>query len=129
MTIRTILVDDEPLAIQGLRLRLEKHDDVEIVETCSNGREALDRLRAGLPDLLLTDVMMPVLSGFEVLRVMQQTPGLDRVPVILMSAVPPGVKREEYQWQAFLLKPFTLEALLKAVEQLIGKAAPEPSGR
>ena len=41
MTIRTILVDDEPLAIQGLQLRLQKHEDVEIVETCSNGREAI----------------------------------------------------------------------------------------
>ncbi len=45
MTIRTILVDDEPLAIQGLELRLEKHDDVEIVETCSNGREAIRAIK------------------------------------------------------------------------------------
>ena len=41
MTIRTILVDDEPLATQGLQLRLEKHEDVEVIETCSNGREAI----------------------------------------------------------------------------------------
>ena len=38
MTIRTILVDDEPLAIQGLELRLQTHDDVEIIDKCSNGR-------------------------------------------------------------------------------------------
>ena len=41
MTIRTILVDDESLAIQGLALRLQAHEDVEIVETCTNGREAI----------------------------------------------------------------------------------------
>ena len=41
MTIRTILVDDEPLAIQGLQLRLQAHEDVEVIDTCSNGREAI----------------------------------------------------------------------------------------
>ena len=126
--MKTILVvDDEFDLASTLRAILE--GEGYRVETCSNGREVLDRLKAGRPDLLLTDVMMPVLSGFEVLRVMQQTPGLGSVPVILMSAVPPGVKREEYQWQAFLLKPFTIEALLKAVEQQIGKAEAGTGGR
>jgi len=45
MTIRTILVDDEPLAIQGLQLRLERFEDVEIIETCSNGREAIRAIK------------------------------------------------------------------------------------
>jgi two-component system LytT family response regulator len=45
MTIRTILVDDEPLATQGLMLRLERFEDVEIIDTCSNGREAIRRSR------------------------------------------------------------------------------------
>ena len=41
MTIRTIIVDDEKLAIQGLQLRLEPFEDVEVIETCQNGREAI----------------------------------------------------------------------------------------
>jgi len=45
MTIRTILVDDEPLATQGLRLRLEAHDDVEVVATAANGREAIRAIK------------------------------------------------------------------------------------
>ncbi len=45
MTIRTILVDDEPLAIQGLELRLQTHEDVEIIAKCQNGREAISVLR------------------------------------------------------------------------------------
>ena len=49
MTIRTILVDDEPLATQGLRLRLEAHDDVEIVATAANSREAIRRSRPTSP--------------------------------------------------------------------------------
>ena len=45
MTIRTILVDDETLAIQGMELRLQAHDDVYIVDTCSNGREAIRSIK------------------------------------------------------------------------------------
>ena len=49
MTIRTILVDDEKLAIQGLQLRLELHPDVEIVDTCLNGREAIRSIKTNKP--------------------------------------------------------------------------------
>ncbi len=68
MTIRTILVDDEPLAIQGLRLRLEKHEDVEIVETCSNGREAIRAIKTNKPDLVFLDIQMPGFDGFSVIQ-------------------------------------------------------------
>src|SRR3546814_14043050 len=68
MTIRTILVDDEPLAIQGLQLRLEKHEDVEIVETCSNGREAIRAIKTHKPDLVLLDIQMPGFDGFSVIQ-------------------------------------------------------------
>ena len=53
---------------------------------------------------------------------MRASPELQGVPVILMSSVQPSVKREDYHWQAFLRKPFTLETLVKTVETLIGKA-------
>jgi len=68
MSIRTILVDDEPLAIQGLRLRLEPHDDVEIVETCSNGREAIRAIKTHKPDLVFLDIQMPGFDGFSVIQ-------------------------------------------------------------
>jgi two-component system LytT family response regulator len=68
MTIRTILVDDEPLATQGLQLRLEKHEDVEIVETCSNGREAIRAIKTHKPDLVFLDIQMPGFDGFSVVQ-------------------------------------------------------------
>jgi two-component system LytT family response regulator len=68
MSIRTILVDDEPLAIQGLRLRLEPHEDVEIVETCSNGREAIRAIKTHKPDLVFLDIQMPGFDGFSVIQ-------------------------------------------------------------
>ena len=66
MTIRAILVDDEKLAIQGLELRLANHPDVEIVDTCMNGREAIRSIKTNKPDLVFLDIQMPGFDGFSV---------------------------------------------------------------
>jgi two-component system, LytTR family, response regulator len=66
MTIRTILVDDEKLAIQGLQHRLAAHADVEIVDTCLNGREAIRAIKTHKPDLVFLDIQMPGFDGFSV---------------------------------------------------------------
>ena len=77
MTIRTILVDDEKLAIQGLQLRLEKYADVEIIDTCSNGREAIRKIKTEKPDLVFLDIQMPGFDGFSVVKgVMEIEPPL-----------------------------------------------------
>jgi two-component system LytT family response regulator len=68
MTIRTILVDDEPLAIQGLELRLQTHDDVEIIDKCQNGREAIRAIKTHKPDLVFLDIQMPGFDGFSVVQ-------------------------------------------------------------
>lgn len=66
MTIRTILVDDEKLAIQGLQHRLSSHPDVEIIDTCMNGREAIRSIKTHKPDLVFLDIQMPGFDGFSV---------------------------------------------------------------
>ncbi|HEX8388515.1 MAG TPA: LytTR family DNA-binding domain-containing protein [Sphingomonas sp.] len=68
MTIRTILVDDEPLAIQGLELRLIGFPDVEIVDKCQNGREAIRSIKTHKPDLVFLDIQMPGFDGFSVVQ-------------------------------------------------------------
>jgi len=68
MTIRTILVDDEPLAIQGLMLRLQPFEDVEIIDTCSNGREVIRSIKTHKPDLVFLDIQMPGFDGFSVIQ-------------------------------------------------------------
>ncbi len=126
--MKTILVvDDEFDLTSTLRAILE--GEGYGVETCANGREALEHLKRHKPDLLLMDVMMPILSGLEVLKTMKQTPGLDQIPVVLMCSIAPGVKRDDYPWRAFLRKPFSLEALMKTLEQLIGRPDREPDDR
>src|SRR3982751_2256167 len=68
MTIRTVLVDDEPLATQGLQLRLQAFDDVEVVATAANGREAIRQIKTQKPDLVFLDVQMPGFDGFSVIQ-------------------------------------------------------------
>jgi two-component system LytT family response regulator len=68
MTIRTILVDDEKLAIQGLQLRLQKFPDIEIIDTCANGREAIRKIKTEKPDLVFLDIQMPGFDGFSVVK-------------------------------------------------------------
>ncbi|MGO1003462.1 LytR/AlgR family response regulator transcription factor [Lysobacter sp. CA196] len=69
-TIRTLIVDDEPLARRGLELRLGRHDDIEIVGEAGNGREAFHAISALRPQLMFLDVQMPGIDGFELLRML-----------------------------------------------------------
>ena len=84
MSIRTILVDDEKLAIQGLQLRLDKFPDVEIIDTCSHVREAIRKIKTEKPDLVFLDIQMPGFDGFSVVNgVMEiETPSSSSSPPI-----------------------------------------------
>jgi two-component system LytT family response regulator len=66
--IRTLIVDDEPLARRNLRLLLEKDPQIEIVDECRNGREAVKAINALSPDLIFLDIQMPEMDGFDVLE-------------------------------------------------------------
>jgi CheY-like chemotaxis protein len=95
----------------------DRGHDVEVV---LNGHAALVSMAARLPDLLLVDLMMPVLDGADVVRRMRAGPPLAAVPVVLMTArpgaIPPDISAIV---QAVLAKPFTPDALLTAVDQLL----------
>src|SRR4051812_43478098 len=67
MTLRAMIVDDEPLARRGIRARLRQHSDFEIVGECATGREAVAGIREQRPDVLFLDVQMPGMDGFDVL--------------------------------------------------------------
>jgi CheY-like chemotaxis protein len=121
--MKTILVVDDEFDMTGT-IRAILEGEGYRVETCADGREAIARVKSARPDLIVMDVMMPIMNGFEALHEIRHTTGLDSVPVVLMSSVDVGVKREEYRWQAFLNKPFSLDLLIRTVEQLIGVDAP-----
>ena len=68
MSLNAVIVDDEPLAREHLRGLIADESDIEVIAACANGPEALAALRERPPDLLLLDVQMPEMDGFEVLR-------------------------------------------------------------
>lgn len=117
--MKTVLVADDEFDLAGT-LRAILEGEGYAAEVCADGRQTLARLREAKPDLLLMDVMMPVVSGYEVLRAMKETPGLDGIPVVLMSAAPARVKTADFRCDGFLRKPFTLETVLQVVARLIG---------
>ncbi|MBY0521351.1 MAG: LytTR family DNA-binding domain-containing protein [Sphingomonas sp.] len=103
MTIRTILVDDESLAIQGLQLRLEPHSDVEIIDTCVNGREAIRSIKTHKPDLVFLDIQMPGFDGFSVVQgLMEVEPPLF---VFVTAYSDHAIRAFEAQAMDYLMKP------------------------
>ncbi|MCJ8158491.1 LytTR family DNA-binding domain-containing protein [Sphingomonas sp. LaA6.9] len=116
MTIRTILVDDEPLAIQGLQLRLEAHDDVEIVDTCLNGREAIRSIKTNKPDLVFLDIQMPGFDGFSVVQgMMEVEPPLF---VFVTAYSDHAIRAFEAQATDYLMKPVEPERLADTLERV-----------
>lgn len=112
---RTILVvDDEPDLLQAVCGFLE--DEGYVVRGVSSGSEALALLSEGpAPNLVLLDVMMPGLSGFDVLARMDEIGSAANVPVIMMSAVEAGPRRPHGRYKAFLKKPFDIDKLLGTI--------------
>ncbi|WP_375403951.1 LytR/AlgR family response regulator transcription factor [uncultured Sphingomonas sp.] len=103
MTIRTILVDDEPLAIQGLEIRLQAHPDVEIIDKCQNGREAIRSIKTHKPDLVLLDIQMPGFDGFSVVQgLMEVEPPLF---VFVTAYSDHALRAFEAQAVDYLMKP------------------------
>lgn len=115
MTIRTILVDDEKLAIQGLTLRLEAHPDVEIIDTAQNGREAIRKIKTNKPDLVFLDIQMPGFDGFSVVQgLLDVTPPLF---VFVTAYADHAVKAFEAQAIDYLLKPVDPQRLADALDR------------
>jgi len=114
---RVLVVDDEPRMIHFIRLNLE-HDGFEVVETTS-GTKALDKLRDQLPDLILLDVMMPDLDGFETLRLIRE---ISTVPVIMLTAKgeeDDRVRGLELGADDYVTKPFSPRELVSRVRAVL----------
>ncbi|KRC80237.1 LytR/AlgR family response regulator transcription factor [Sphingomonas sp. Root241] len=116
MTIRTILVDDEPLAIQGLELRLQEHEDVEIIDKCSNGREAIRAIKTHKPDLVFLDIQMPGFDGFSVVQgLMEVEPPLF---VFVTAYSDHAIRAFEAQAMDYLMKPVEPSRLADTLDRV-----------
>ena len=112
--MKTILIDDEPLAIGRLKRLLGKFEDFEIVAEAKNGQEGLEKITQLKPDVIFLDIEMPEMTGFEMLA------QLDFMPLVVFATA-----YDQYAIRAFeensidyLLKPIETERLEKTVEKL-----------
>lgn len=115
---RVLVVDDEFDIAEVVRLVLEERG-FEVL-TASDGDEAKTILAGETPVLIITDVMMPHVSGFELVAWARAQARLHDVPIIVMSAVRPASTKGDYQ--AFLQKPFTLRRLIASLDEVLAQA-------
>src|SRR5882724_1705639 len=124
MQLRVLVVDDEPLARDGLKLLLVRQPQVESVSEARNGREAVSLIREQKPDLVLLDVQMPRTDGFAVVN----TIGAERMPPMIFVTA-----HDQYAIRAFevaaidyLLKPVTEERFVLAFKRALGRLGGVP---
>ena len=121
MTVRVLLVDDQPLMLVGLRMVIGETPDLEVAGTAGDGREAVRQARELRPDVVLMDIRMPGMDGIEATRVVTYGPGAPKVAVLTTF------DDDEYVYGAlragasgFLLKNMALDDILAAVRVIAG---------
>jgi two-component system, LytTR family, response regulator len=115
VTIRAVIVDDEPLARRRISNLLAEADDVEVIAECANGREAIQAIEESPPDLLFLDIQMPELDGFDVLQAI----GIGLLPVVIFVTAYDQFALRAFEAHAldYLLKPFDDERFEAALER------------
>lgn len=113
--IRTVIADDEGLARKKLRILLDSEPQVEVVAECQNGRETVAAIRSFRPDMLLLDIQMPDLDGFEVLSEISS----DEIPQVIFTSAYDQYAIRAFEAHAldYLLKPFDQDRLHAAIER------------
>ena len=129
MKIRTLIVDDEPLARQRIRLLLSEEPDIELLGECGSGQDALAFIQQNPPDLLFLDVQMPEMDGFGLLAALP--PELVTAVIFVTAYDQHALKAFDVNALDYLLKPFKparfKETVQRARERLGAKAKEVPS--
>ncbi len=114
--IRCVIVDDEPLALRGLRLRLGEYPEIDIVAEAANGREAVKEIKKHAPDVAFLDIQMPGLDGFGVVRALIGAPA----PLIVFVTAYDKFAIEAFEANAldYLVKPVDEERLKDALHRI-----------
>lgn len=115
-----LVVDDEPLIANSLEAALA--DEGYEVMTAVNGRQALENLtRSPRPDLVLLDMMMPIMDGPSTLAAMAADPALRDIPVIIQTSLPKSAASQRVSNVAAILrKPYRIQELLSAIASIMG---------
>ena len=122
---KILVVDDEERMLRFIRLNLE-HDGFQVIEAVK-GHEALDKMRTDMPDLILLDVMLPDLDGFEVLKMVRE---ISSIPIIMLTAKgeeDDRVKGLELGADDYVTKPFSPRELVSRVKAVLRRVESEGS--
>lgn len=122
MAKKIVLAEDEPQIARLIEFKLKKEGYQ--VTWKENGEEALKAIKADKPDLILLDVMMPVMDGYEVLRRLKEDENLKSIPVVMLTARAQErdvVKGIDLGAEDYITKPFHPAELLARVKRIVGK--------
>jgi two-component system, LytTR family, response regulator len=130
MTVRVIVADDEPIGRHRLVRLLQAEPDTEVVAACADGEEAVEAIREHAPDIVLLDIQMPHLDGFEVVAAL----GDAQQPVVIFVTAHDQYALRAFEVHAFdyLLKPVDQDRLREAIARAVsgaGRAQPSPTWR
>ena len=120
MARRILLLDDEPDLLRALSVRFRAAGFT--CETASNGREGLASVAKGVPDLIVTDLIMPEMDGYELIRRLRANAATASVPIVVMSAMPKHELAEHAKALAVscvMHKPFEFSELLSLTQELL----------
>jgi CheY-like chemotaxis protein len=116
----TILVVDDEFGISEL-LEALLTDEGHRVLTAMNGRQALERMEEAKPDLVISDLMMPVMDGAALLRAIRNRLDWQDIPFVLMCALPEATIQDRIQgYISFVRKPFRIDNIVRLVERILG---------
>jgi CheY-like chemotaxis protein len=113
---RSILIVDDEFGLAEMLRDMLRELDYEVA-LAINGRLALEVLREHPVDLVITDVMMPVMDGVELAAEMRRSGAHRHIPIVMMTSLPTAVSRQNHLFDAVIRKPFTPELLLKTLEE------------
>ena len=120
LSVKTILIVEDEQAIAEMLAAILEETDYQVV-IAGNGQEALTRLETTRPNLILSDIMMPIMDGRTLCKKLRAHPIYRSIPIVLMSAAYNSVSRSNGNPAAFLMKPFGLQELLTTLSDIIGE--------
>ncbi len=124
MSKRILIVDDEPEIVELLEMRLRKIGYT--ILTASDGMEGLEKARKEMPDLIILDVMMPKMDGFQVCRFLKFDEKYKKIPVLMLTSRGQDSDKnlgKEVSADSYMPKPYEVDALLKEIKRLLKDSA------
>ncbi len=117
---KILVIDDEPNIVQTLQDRLEMNDYKVI--TAMDGKAGLEKATSEQPDIILLDVIMPIMDGLEMLERLRKNESTRKIPVIMLTARSQSqdiTRANSYGIEDYVVKPFDLSELLEKIEAIL----------